>query len=170
MSDLRQVVAFASPTLRELQAHLLADTPLETACFVLARSVRTPSNAYRLVVFDMVELGPRDYAERTTSSIQLVPTAVARVMRQARAEGASVLWAHSHPFAGFPSPSPWDRAGETTLLPAFMRRIPGVPHGRIIVSPGAIHSAIFTPDGVEHSADVMEVGPEVILHRAGAEG
>jgi len=72
MSDLRQVVAFASPTLRELQAHLLADTPLETACFVLARSVRTPSNAYRLVVFDMVELGPRDYAERTTSSIQLV--------------------------------------------------------------------------------------------------
>jgi molybdopterin/thiamine biosynthesis adenylyltransferase len=171
-------LAFSAGGLRALRNALLGETPLEMARFLLARPVRTSSNAWRLVVYDAVELAAEDYVRRSEVAIELPPAVVAKVMQRARTERATIVLTHSHPFPGTVAPSAHDLAGEALILPAFRRRVPGVPHARLIVGPHALHAALFEVGGGESPLHLMEVGPDVALlsgvearsHGAGLEG
>lgn len=154
----RHVLVFRAGALDALRIQLLADAPLETAQFLFARPVQTPSGAWRLLVHDTVEVEREDYTERTSVSIELPPSLVARVLQRGRASGSTVVLAHSHPLGGLVGPSQWDREGEARLLPALRRRIPGVPHARLIVSPDALHAALFDINGDEAALEVHEIG------------
>jgi molybdopterin/thiamine biosynthesis adenylyltransferase len=146
-----------------LRETLLADVPLEAAHFLFARPVRTPSDAWRLIVCDSMNVSAADYLMRSEVSIEHSPNVVAAAMQRARIEGLSIIVTHSHPFAGSVSPSERDRAGETLLLSAFHRRVPDVPHARLIVGPDALHAAMFDPNGGEVPLSAIEVGADITI-------
>jgi len=159
----RNRLLFASGELSRVREMLLADAPLEAACFLLARAVATPRGGWRLLVHDVVELGPEDYAERSDVAIDLPPATVARVIGSARASGSSLILVHSHPMGGA-IPSQRDLAGEAQLLPVFRRRVPDVPHGRLIVAPDGMSAALFAPDGTEATLELWAVGEDLTRH------
>lgn len=159
-------LTFPAGGVATLRDELLASAPLEAARFLLARPVLTPSGTWRLVVYDAIELTVDDYVCQSEYAIELPPAVVARVMQRARAEGAAVVTAHSHPFAKVVTPSGRDLAGEALLVPALMRRVPGVPHARIIVGPHAVHAALFDVDGARHPLEIIEVGSNVEIMAA----
>ncbi len=160
----RNLLVLPTTGLVALRSALLADAPLETARILLARPVRTPAGAWRLVVHDAIEVGTDEYARRTPAAIELPPAVVARVLQRARASGSSVVLAHSHPESAA-QPSPWDRAGEARLLPALRRRVPQVPHARLIVGADGLHAALFEVDGGEVDLTVHGVGAELTWMR-----
>jgi molybdopterin/thiamine biosynthesis adenylyltransferase len=159
----RNRLIFASGELRRVREMLLADAPVEAACFLLARPVRTPGGGWRLLVHAMIELGPDDYAGRSEVLIDLPPATVARAIGAARASGSTLVLAHSHPMGGV-RPSRRDCAGEAQLLPAIQRRVPDVPHARLIVAPDNVHAALFTADGAEEELEVWSAGDDLTRH------
>jgi molybdopterin-synthase adenylyltransferase len=152
------VLVFQWGGVRGMRAKLLADAPLESAQFLFARPVRTPSGSWRLLVCDSMELEDHDYRVRSEAALEIPPTVVAEAMRRARSNGLSIVVAHSHPFAGSVTPSVRDLAGEGFLVPALRRRIPDVPHARLIVGPDSIHAAMFDPTDGEYPLSIVEVG------------
>lgn len=136
-------LVFTGSDFERIRQLLLAER-VETALFLLANPVRTPKRSWRLLVREIIEVDPSTYKLRTSSAIELPPAVIAGVMHRARASGQSIIVAHSHPTGGA-RPSPVDTNGESSLIAAFRRRIPGLPHGRLIVSKEEQHSAIFPP-------------------------
>jgi molybdopterin-synthase adenylyltransferase len=161
----RHVIAFPAGGVGKVRETLLADVPLESAQFLFARPIRTPLGVWRLIVCDSLEIDNRDYLLRTEVALDVAPRAVAAAMQRARAEGLSIIVAHSHPLAHVVLPSDRDRAGEALLLEAFRRRIPDVPHARMIVGPDALNAALFGPQADESPVSVIEVGSELTTFR-----
>ena len=159
----RHVLVFSLGGVDRIRETLLADVPLEAAHFLFARPVKTPAGAWRLIVCDSMSVSASDYLQRSGVSIELSPNVVAAAMQRARTEGLSIIVTHSHPFTGSVIPSERDRMGEALLLPAFRRRIPNVPHARLIVGPGALHAALFDTQGDECPLSVIEVGADLIV-------
>ena len=98
----RNRLLFASGELSRVREMLLADAPLEAACFLLARPVATPRGGWRLLVHDVVELGPGDYADRTNFAIDLPPATVARMIGSARASGDRIRLQQARIASGAP--------------------------------------------------------------------
>jgi hypothetical protein len=136
---------------------------METARFLLARPVRTPRGSWRLLVYDQIGIEPGDYAHRSEVGIELPPAIVAKVMTRAKADGATIIVTHSHPSAEIISPSAEDLRGEALLLPAFHRRVPGVPHARLIVGPHEVHGTLFGLEGEEEALHLVDVGEDVAV-------
>jgi uncharacterized UPF0146 family protein len=157
------VLVFPPGGVDRLRETLLADVPLEAAHFLFARPVRTLSGAWRLIVCDSMNVSAVDYLLRSEVSIELSPNVVAAAMQRARTEGLSIIVAHSHPFGGGVTPSERDRVGEGLLLPAFRRRVPDVPHARLIVGPDALHAAMFDLGGEEVPLSAIEVGADITI-------
>ena len=157
---MRHRLLFPSGLFRELSSRLLADAPLEAAAFGFARNVRTPEGALRLLVHDYTVVGRDDYSARSESSIDLPPAVVNAAMKKAAAEGSAIVLIHTHPnFA--PTPSSRDLNGESLLAPAFLRRVPGAPILRLIISPEGVSSALLgTTDG-EAYVGVSAVGEQL---------
>ncbi|MES2523232.1 MAG: ThiF family adenylyltransferase [Gemmatimonadota bacterium] len=147
VADLRPLddLVFASGSLQALRTALLADAPLESAAFVYARPVRRPMGGWRLVAYDVWILAASEYAARSAVSIELSPAVVATAMQRARAEQSSVILVHTHPVGGRITPSMRDLAGERVLVPALQRRVPDVPHGRLILGRTDLDAAVFSP-------------------------
>jgi molybdopterin/thiamine biosynthesis adenylyltransferase len=139
----RDVIVFPAPVFERVRAHLLSATPLESAHFLFARPVKSPAGAWRLIVHDELELEDSQYTRRTEVGIELPPVVVAQVLKRAGQTGSCIIAAHSHPFHGFVRPSPTDLRGESDLLPAFQRRVPGVPHARLIVGMDGLHAGLM---------------------------
>jgi|ERR1051326_2652646 molybdopterin/thiamine biosynthesis adenylyltransferase len=146
-----------------MRAALLADAPLETAAFILARAARVQGSRWRLIVKEIVSLHDSDYAQRTGSSVELHASTLASVTKRARAEKLTLLMVHTHPLPGSVGPSWIDRQGESAWVPAVCHRVPGVPHGRLIVGETSAHAAILHEDGIENPLRLIEVGDEVIV-------
>lgn len=153
-------------TLGRLRAALLADAPLESAAFLLARPVRSPAGVWSLLTYDVIGVPADEYRVRTPEAIELPPEVVARVLQRARREGASVVLVHSHPADAPRGPSAQDRAGERALVPTLARRVPGVPHARLILGPSFVHAAVFVPSGPAGASDAGETGTDSPRYRA----
>ena len=164
----RATLVFAGQCFDDLRSMLLKDAPLESAAFVLARPVRTPAGGWRLIEYDTLFVEHTEYAVRSDLRVDVTPEVVARVMQRARAERAAIVVVHTHTFAGPIQPSPRDREGEAPLLDAFRRRVPEVPHARLIIGLDAAHAALFDVDGAERPLMVCSVGAtlrfEVLAH------
>ncbi len=131
---------------------------LETAAFVLARATPTLDGGHRLLVRRLISVPHDAYEVRTEQSIRLSPTFVAGVIKAARTASLSVILVHTHPFDGDVEASAVDLAGEDRLLPVLRRRIPGVPHGRLILGYRDIDSALFISPNETQELRVQGVG------------
>ncbi|WP_421882700.1 HesA/MoeB/ThiF family protein [Methylibium sp.] len=96
------------------------------------------SGGERFVVRQLDEVPDAAYAERTASAATLKPEFCIEIANRARAAGAGVLLAHTHPgesaLQGFSS---IDNAGERALASYFERRVPNGVH----------FAAVFTASG-----------------------
>lgn len=151
-------LVFRGDAFARMQDRLLAEAPLESAAFLVARHVATPGGAVRLLVEDVVHPVPDVYRCRTSTAVELTPEFVAQVVSRVRSMRATIVLAHSHPFQGTVSPSRQDYAGEGLLLPAVWRRLGAIPVGRLIVGPDGLHAAVLLPSGGERGAEVLTVG------------
>ncbi len=124
---------------------------------MLASATKTPSDAWRLLAQETYLIPPDAYIEQTPSSLVIRPEFVALQLKRARARKLSVILAHSHPMGGPIQASVADVRGEELLLPVIGRRVPDVPHGRLIVGTEAYDSLLWM-NGVEvgrlHPVDV----------------
>lgn len=113
------------------------DRELET-CAVGLVLPASNAGAGRFVVRQLAEVPDAAYAERTPSAATLRPEFCIEIANRARAAGAGVLLAHTHPgesaLEGFSS---IDDAGEQALASYFERRVPN----------GAHFAAVFTTEG-----------------------
>jgi proteasome lid subunit RPN8/RPN11 len=162
------VLVFAAQVLERLQGRFSEAAPDESAAFVLARPVSTPDGRWRLIAYDVVYPEAAQYKKRTSTQIELPPETIAPVIARARSEGASVILTHSHPGGIGVVPSLEDLEGEARLRPTLERRVPRVPHGRLIVGSSDSHAAIFLAAGTEPMR-VIGVGEHVVSTATPAE-
>lgn len=163
-AELRPLITFTSAGFKELRGTLL-QAEEETAAFILATPTLTPAGNWRLIVREILYVGSEEYVRRTSAAIELPPAVLARVMQQARSNNLSVIVAHSHPGSDA-KPSLQDYQGESLVVPALRRRIPHVPHGRLIVSQTGISAALFDPGAegdpiAEKAADLVLTGRDI---------
>lgn len=141
----------------ELRAAFGQDWRVETAAFLFAHAVPTPGGAYRLLTTDVV-IPPHDaYEQRTADRLTLSAAYMAQIYQQARAHGGAVIQAHSHP-DGSLAPSAIDLANEAQTLPRLRYHAPDQPHGRMIMTPDALHARLFLTDGRDADLQVQAVG------------
>ncbi|MFC3861182.1 HesA/MoeB/ThiF family protein [Deinococcus antarcticus] len=133
------------------------DWSVETAAFLIAYAVPTPGGAYRLITKDIV-VPPQDaYEQRTANRLTLSAAYMAQIYQQTRQFRCSVIQAHSHP-DGSLEPSTIDLMNEAQTLPRLRYHAPGQPHGRIIITPNALHARLFLQDGQDKDLHVQSVG------------
>lgn len=124
-------LVFQSGGSEKLRDELLA-SDLETAAIILARPVETKKNKWRLLVQEIISVPQEGYLDRSRSSITLKPEFLVPILKKARLARFSVILTHTHPWEGEVHASQIDRDGERVMMPTLFRRIPGVPHGRLI--------------------------------------
>jgi molybdopterin/thiamine biosynthesis adenylyltransferase len=156
-------LVFCDGALAGLRLHMLAESPLETACLVLARAVRLTDGRYRLVVGEIITLRDADYVARTETRLELTAEVLADATKRARSEGLALFLAHTHPVRGSVGPSSIDKHGEKKWVPAVRRRVPDVPHGRLIIGVDSVHAAIIHDDATEQAVRVFEVGTNLTV-------
>src|SRR5437868_848953 len=106
---------FPEPVFRRLSEHLLASRDHESAALVLLR-IGNRGGRKRVLAYDVVSPSPRDYLERTATSVTLRPEFYVPWIGRAANDSHGVAFAHSHPWTrGLPSFSKMDDAGETAL-------------------------------------------------------
>jgi molybdopterin/thiamine biosynthesis adenylyltransferase len=152
-------LVFSNGELMSLREQLLASRE-ETAAIVLARAVRSP-RGWRLVASDVILAPSEAYSKRGHDHIELRPEFIAPVLKRARHERRAVVLVHTHPFPGSVAPSLVDQQGELILLPTIFSRVPGLPHGRLIIGPDGSNAALFTEPVAEEPLAVIEVGREI---------
>ena len=144
--------------------------PLPTAqtmqSFARVRDVETCAVGYvfptgqRYVVRDFEEVPEGAYALRTPTAATLRPEFCVDIANRARAAGAGVLLAHTHPgpsaLEGF---SCIDDAGEQALAAYFQRRLPSAAHFASVFTTAGIHARKL---GQHERTHVVGVGPVVI--------
>lgn len=124
-------LVFSDTDLRDLRSRLLEDAPQEAAGAVIARSGRG-LEGLRFVVIESVVAEADDYIIRSEATAVLRPAFVARALRKARDERASLFLVHTHPFQKWPGFSSVDADGEATIAPTFYARAPDGPHGSLV--------------------------------------
>jgi molybdopterin-synthase adenylyltransferase len=145
-------VVLTSEILGTAKTHLLQNGQ-EGALVVLA-SQSSSGRSMRLLGRDVVVPSESEYVRRGALEAELSPTFVARATNQARAQGLSMIFMHSHPGSDAPSFSAQDDAGEDLLAEFLDRRHPG-EHGAIVLSAGGIRGRRL---GRRENASVIEVG------------
>lgn len=142
-------------------SELLA-SELETAAILLARPAFVSSESYRLLVAEVVYVPSEAYERRSGDSIVLSPEFLAGVIKRARHNKYSIFLVHTHPWHGVVKASPTDRYGEQMLFPTLFRRVPGVPHGRLILGFRDYDSVLrLSPEGAELPVEILDVGPNI---------
>lgn len=157
-------LVFPSPMLADMRAAMLREEA-ETCAIVFGVQCLWNGELLRIIARNFV-LAPNDaYLERSPVRACLSPKFVASVVKDARAEGLSVTFVHTHPFE-LNEFSPVDDAGEVDLKKFLERRIPGVAHAALVLTPSASLARLL---GTTTSLSVMEVGGEIALSGSGAE-
>ncbi len=153
-------LVFGGDGIARLRSELLS-SQLESAAVVLANPVPVAKNSWRLLVTDVDVVPSNTYQERSEGSIVLPPEYLARFIKRARVARRSIIFVHTHPWDGPINPSPIDRRGELELLPTVFERVPGIPHGRLIMGHTGHHAALLTDIASESPLDVVDVGKNI---------
>src|SRR5882672_6600846 len=124
-----------------IRQSLMIEAPAESAAIFLCEPVSTPQGT-RLLVDSIVRPGAADYSIQEALRLELKPTFVAKVLKNARDHRKSLIFIHSHPFAKGAHFSEIDLAGEEQLAPTLFQRAPGRPHGWLVMSPDGFSGRI----------------------------
>lgn len=126
----------------EIRAHLLGSGREEVA-LVFGHSVR--SAVPRVTVARWVPVPPEALLVQQQDRFEVSSDFVASNVKEARGRHESVILAHSHPYdRGQPSFSKADGDGEANLYPLLTNRLPGRPHGAMVVSPGGASARLLS--------------------------
>ena len=136
-----------------------SDREVETCAVGLVHVASTgPTPHY--VVREFSEVPPEAYANRTAVAAVLKPEYCTYISNSARAKGAGVLIAHTHPgdhaLEGF---SNADDAGEAALANFFRRRMPNAEHFSALFTRTRVHARKL---GVATPVSVSSVGRQLV--------
>lgn len=144
-----------------LRAELLGRAPHEHGGAVLAR-IEGAGSDRRIRAMDYVLPADHEVDVWGVDALQIDPAFWARVSKDGKRRGLSVLPVHTHPVGrGGPRFSPIDVAGEERLLPV-LERLSGAPSGAIVISPDGETCASWTAGGqrVTGSCRDIAIGPD----------
>ena len=108
----------------------------EQCAVMFASRVNRSAGGVRFIVREIDIPGPETYTQKSVVSAELNPAFVAKVSRYARTRGDSIIFVHSHPGDVTPEFSQVDDFGEERLARFLVTRMPGVPHGAVVISAG----------------------------------
>lgn len=152
---------FQNGVSQKFWSDMLAST-LETASIILARAVEVEPNRYRLLVSEIVPVPQDAYDRRTGDSIVIRPEFLAGVFKKARNQRYSIIMAHTHPWDGPVAASATDIDGEKVLFPTLFRRVPNVPHGRLVVGKSSYDAMVcLTPNSQQLPVEIFDIGRSI---------
>jgi molybdopterin/thiamine biosynthesis adenylyltransferase len=153
MSGLR----FISPSLEDMCRELLEDRTAESCAVAFARWNR---DAHSWVVADWQMVPEAAYERRDSVSAVLRPAYLAELANRSRAEGLSLVLAHTHPDAtGVPRFSAVDDAGEDEVSAFLERRAAVGGHLSLVVGPQGCRCRRI---GSREEVPVWEIGQNVV--------
>jgi len=150
-------LVFTTDLLHQLRTELL-DSPLETCAILYGRAVTKNGQLARIVVREYQRLNDHDYQSRTPLSAQIRPDVVAAATKKARQSGATLIFAHSHPFP-LNQFSKTDDVGEKILADFLLSRMPGTVHATLLVTPEVVIARVL---GDGKALEVLGVGPQLV--------
>ncbi len=134
----------------------LLRSDLETAAVIFANVVQHPERGERLLVRDVRHVPPETYQDRSLLAVELAPTFIAAVTKEARTQSQALVFVHTHPgVSGMPDFSLKDDQGEEVLARFLNQRVPGVPHGALVVSKGGCRARVL---GTSEPLRIVQVG------------
>lgn len=129
-----------------LREHLLGDSPVENAAYMLCGRSVHPRKA-KLLVKEVVLLHDQDFNIQSDQRLQISPEAVAQVMKRARLNNLSIVLAHSHPFCEEQVDFSWvDDKGDIESFGNFYQRVPEGPHASLVFGQRAVRGRVWLPD------------------------
>lgn len=162
-------IVFAGSALKTLRSDLLSGAPLESAGVLVVRTGRG-HDGLRFVTITAEVAGEGDYIERSPLSASLSPSFIARFLKIARDEKASLFLVHTHPTEDWPSFSLVDDAGERTIAQTLYARAPDGPHGSLVLGAEGFSARIFDATGKVASVDrLLEVSSKIELSEQGTQ-
>jgi molybdopterin/thiamine biosynthesis adenylyltransferase len=130
---------------RELRYHLLGDSPVENAAYLLCGRSDGDGRT-KLLVRDVIKLRGEDFYIQSEDRLQISTEAVARVMKLARLGGLSIVLAHSHPLCEGEVDFSWaDDSGDAESFPNFYQRVPEGPHASLVFGQRAVRGRVWLP-------------------------
>lgn len=148
-----------------LESHLAAlreqlfDLPgVEGAAFLLCGESRS-DRAIKLISRRVIPIRSEEYLRREAFGLSISSAALTRVSKLARAEGLSVLFAHSHP-QGVAEFSNQDDHEEENLLPFLQARIRGRVHGTLVLTEEDIRGRLYAPTQIPVET-ILSVGQRI---------
>lgn len=139
-------IRFDAERWRSLITGLLQRTDVESAALLFAERVRGLDQDV-LVVRQVVHVPDEAFEVHERDQIEINPIAFNRLTKPARERGLAVITVHTHPMASEPWFSRADDMGDARLMPSLANRIPGQPHGSMVVVPGPDAIARVFDDG-----------------------
>lgn len=112
-------------------------------CLVSHASV---AGAVVLLVRHVITLAEEDYVDARGHGAAWRGSAMLPVIDLAMREGLGIVLVHAHDFPGKARMSPDDLASAGRLVPMFRARVPGRPHGSIVLGRGTAAGLVALPD------------------------
>jgi molybdopterin/thiamine biosynthesis adenylyltransferase/proteasome lid subunit RPN8/RPN11 len=130
---------------------------LEGAAYLLCgRSVT--ANETRMLVREVIPVSNEHYLIRGPNRLSIDSMSYSAVAKRARDTDASIIFVHGHP-KGLPNFSEQDDREEPKLLEFLSRRVPGVPHGSLVLTPGKLENGrVWTRDGWTYLDRIRVIG------------
>ncbi len=156
------MLSIALPEAEQLHA-AARDREVETCAVGIVVPASTAGSAPRYVVRELIEVPPEAYAKRTAVAAVLKPEYCTHINNRARAQGAGVFMAHTHPgeraLEGF---SGADDEGERALSDYFRRRMPQAAHFAAVFTATQVHAREL---GHAVAMPVASVGRQLVRNR-----
>lgn len=144
-----------------LRGHLLQGDGLEYAAYLICGPLSSDRGLH-LLVQDVVALTGADLLDHGELHLSVNPLATARVTKQAKAAGATVVLCHSHPFAaGAVHASGLDRSTESDLCGRVLTGRLQLPVGALVVSPDGVDGSVWSPQGMRPLDKVTIIGDTI---------
>ncbi|WP_271575155.1 HesA/MoeB/ThiF family protein [Bradyrhizobium sp. CCBAU 11361] len=155
---MKSSLIFAGSSFADMKSQLLAASPREASCVVLANR----GGPGRFLVETVVHAPEDAYETQSEMRIVLKPEFLAKPLKQARQSSQCTFFCHTHPFDQFPSFSCVDDRGEAVLMPAVFARVPGGPHGTLVLGQEGFSGRVYrAEEDIDALSEISEVSSVV---------
>jgi len=117
----------------EFQRAMLADAPDESVALARAGWWHDRRGHVHLLWRGAQLATPADYERRSGMGARVRPDFLAAAIKRCRQSTEAFVLTHTHPFSDRPGFSGIDDGGENTLIPKVRARVPGTPHGALVL-------------------------------------
>lgn len=146
----------------QLRAYLLADESEHAAALVCGTLALLGSTV--LTTRRVIPMNADDLLHSSPLHLSVSPVALARVAKEARAQGGTVVLCHSHPWPGFVVPSPLDLDTEADLCGrALAGRVTPRPVGALVLGPDAFSGRIWQGGQATEIDRLRIVGDQIVV-------